>query len=170
MSNEHFQLTQVDALPDFHLHLVYADGQTFTIDMKPWINKSKHLLALKDPALFAQAKLGFINLSVEWIEDTLELASDNLRNYAIEQAGGIGHERIWNWLHNNQFTLEQGAKALGISRRMLIYYRDGEKPIPRHIWLACLASEALRFDSKIITDNLPFHLPMSHHQSTGITA
>lgn len=76
-------------------------------------------------------------------------------------AGDIGHERIWNWLHNNQLTLEQGAKALGISRRMLVYYRDGEKAIPRHIWLACLASEVLQFDDKIISNNLPFHLPTS---------
>jgi len=26
---------------------------------------------------------------------------------------------------------------------MLVYYRDGEKPIPRAIWLACLGWEAV---------------------------
>ena len=68
---------------------------------------------------------------------------DNLRNLAIEQAGGIGHERIWNWLHDTGLSLEQAAQALGISRQMLIYYRDGEKPIPHAIWLACLGWEAV---------------------------
>jgi hypothetical protein len=28
--------------------------------------------------------------------------------------------------------------------RMLIYYRDGEKLVPRSIWLACLGWEAVR--------------------------
>jgi len=48
---------------------------------------------------------------------------------AVEQAGGIGHKRIWNWLHETGLMLEQAAEALGISRRMLTYYRDGEKSI-----------------------------------------
>lgn len=55
-----------------------------------------------------------------------------------------GHERIWTWLHDTGLTLEQAAQALGISRRMLIYYLDGEKPIPRTVWLACLGWEAVR--------------------------
>ncbi len=53
-----------------------------------------------------------------WIEDELDLGADNLRHLAVEQAGGIGHERIWVWLHDTGLTLEQAAEALGISRRM----------------------------------------------------
>lgn len=64
---------------------------------------------------------------MDWVEDELDLAADNLRNLAVEQSGGIGHERIRHWLHDTGLTLEQAAEALGISRRMLIYYRDGEK-------------------------------------------
>jgi len=37
----------------------------------------------------------------------------------------------------------RAAEKLGISPRMLIYYRNGEKPIPRHIWLACIGWETL---------------------------
>jgi transcriptional regulator with XRE-family HTH domain len=59
----------------------------------------------------------------------------------VEQSGGISHERIWEWMHRNGLNLETAAKALGISRRMLSYYRSGQKPIPRHIWLACLGWE-----------------------------
>lgn len=36
------------------------------------------------------------------------------------------------------------AEALGISRRMVSYYRTAHKPIPRAIWLACLGWEAMR--------------------------
>ena len=113
------------------------------------------MVALKDTALFTKAKVGFGGHGVEWIEDELDLGANNLRNLATEQAGGIGHERIWNWLLETGLTLEQAAEALGISRRMLIYYRDGEKPIPRSIWLACLGWEAVRPKGR----DLPMRIP-----------
>jgi len=155
MSKKHFQLTAVEALPNYRLRLSYADGQTFEVDLSDWINTTKSLAALKDTALFAQAKVGLGGYSVEWIEDELDLGADNLRNLAIEQAGGIGHERIWRWLHETGLTLEQAAKALGISRRMLIYYRDGEKPIPRTVWLACLGWEAVRPQGRELPKRIP---------------
>ncbi len=155
MSKDHFQLTAVETLTDYRLRLSYADGQSFEVDLGEWVDSSKALAALKDLELFAQAKVGFAGRTVDWIEDELDLAADNLRNLAIEQAGGIGHERIWTWLYETGLTLEQAAEALGISRRMLIYYRDGEKPIPRSIWLACLGWEAVRPTGH----SLPQHIP-----------
>ena len=152
---KHFVLTVVQALPYYCLRLTYADGQTFEVDLSEWINTTQALAPLKEERLFAQARLGVGGHSVEWNGDALHLAADNLRNLAIEQAGDIGHERIWRWLYETGLTLEEAAKVLGISRRMLIYYRDGEKPIPRHIWLACLGWEAVRSrDGK-----LPLRLP-----------
>ena len=144
MSKDHFQLTAVQALPDYRLRLTYADGRSFEADLRGWIESTHALRALKDGTLYAKAKVGFAGRSVDWTPDELDLGADNLRNLAIEQAGGIGHERIWNWLSDTGLTLEQAALALGISRRMLIYYRDGEKPIPRSVWLACLGWEAVR--------------------------
>lgn len=155
MSKDHFVLTAVQALPNHCLRLHYADGQTFELDLSERLRTSAFLAPLKDAALFKQAKVGFAGRSVDWIEDELDLGADNLRHLAVEQAGGIGHERIWTWLHDNGLTLEQGADALGISRRMLIYYRDGEKAIPRAIWLACLGWEAVRPKGK----HLPLHAP-----------
>jgi hypothetical protein len=155
MSKDHFVLTAVEALPNYRLRLRYADSQTFMVDLSERICTTKVLAPLKDAALFAQAKTGFAGRSVDWIEDELDLGADNLRHIAVEQTGGIGHERIWNWLHGTRLTLEQAAQALGISRRMLIYYRDGEKPIPRSIWLACLGWEAVRPTGR----SLPLHAP-----------
>lgn len=155
MSKDHFVLTAVEALPDYRLRLTYADGQTFLVDLGERIRTTNFLAPLKDVALFAQAKVGFAGRSVDWVEDELDLGTDNLRHLAVEQAGGIGHERIWTWLHDTGLTLEQAAEALGISRRMLIYYRDGEKPIPRAIWLACLGWEAVRPKG----NELPLHAP-----------
>jgi len=155
MSKKHFILTAVEALPNYRLRLTYADGQTFEVDLSDWINTTKALAALKDANLFAKATVGFGGHSVDWIEGELDLGADNLRNLAIEQAGGIGHERIWNWLHETGLTLEQAAEALGISRRMLIYYRDGEKPIQRSIWLACLGWAAVRPQGRSLPKRIP---------------
>jgi len=155
MSRDHFQLTAVDALSDDRLRLTYADGQTFEVALRAWIETTTALRALQNPALFAQARIGFAGRSVDWIEGELDLGADNLRNLAIEQAGGIGHERIWNWLHETGLTLEQAAEALGISRRMLIYYRDGEKPIPRAIWLACLGWQAAQPTGHSLPQRIP---------------
>ena len=155
MSRKHFQLIAVEAKPEYRLCLTYADEQTLDVDLAEWVNTSERLARLREQVLFSQARVGFSGWSVEWIEDELELGADNLRNLAVEQVGGIGHERIWNWLHETGMTLEQAAEALGISRRMLIYYRDGEKPIPRSIWLACLGWEAVRPKDQSLPRRIP---------------
>lgn len=162
MSKDHFVLTGVEVLPDHCLRLTYADGQTFVVDLSERIRTTSFLAPLKDTALFAQARMGFTGRSVDWVEDELDLGSDNLRHLAVEQAGGIGHERIWTWLDDTGLTLDQAAEALGISRRMLIYYRNGEKPIPRAIWLACLGWEAVRPKG----NNLPLHAPSVREYAT----
>ena len=158
MSKDHFQLTHVKAPAPYNLRLTYADGEVLTVNLQPWIASTKALYPLKNADLFVKAKRGLGGRSVDWKDGAkveLDLGADNLRNLAIEQAGGIGHERIWNWLHETGLTLEQAALALGISRRMLIYYRDGEKSIPRSVWLACLGWEAVR----PVGQSLPQHIP-----------
>lgn len=155
MSKDHFVLTEVQARPGYGLWLRYADGAAWQVNLREQIHTLAYLAPLQDTALFSQAALGFAGRSVEWIADELDLASDNLRHLAIEQAGGIGHERLWRWLHTSGLSLEQAARALGISRRMLIYYRDGEKPIPRSIWLACLGWEAIRPQGNTLPEHIP---------------
>ena len=152
------QLNAVKASEPYTLRLAYADGEVLTVNLQSWIESTKALHPLKNADLFVKAKRGLGGRSVDWADGAsveLDLGADNLRNLAIEQAGGIGHERIWNWLHETGLTLEQAALALGISRRMLINYRDGEKPIPRSVWLACLGWKAVR----PVGQSLPQHIP-----------
>jgi predicted DNA-binding transcriptional regulator AlpA len=143
MKNDVFKLTSVKPMDGLRLRLRYADGATFEVSLDVWIAASKALAALKKPVLFMRAHVGEGGHSVAWVDDELELGADNLRNLAVEQAGGIGHECIWEWMHRNKLTLDAAAEALGISRRMIAYYRNGQKTIPRHVWLACMGWEAL---------------------------
>ncbi|MDR1934857.1 MAG: DUF2442 domain-containing protein [Candidatus Accumulibacter sp.] len=141
--SEHFTLTAVKARAPSLLRLEFADGQRFELDVAPLIRRYRALFPLADPAVFATAALGEGGGSVVWSRDgDLELAADNLRARAVEAAGGYSHEFIWNWMARHHLTLDAAAEAIGVSRRMLAYYRSGKKPLPRTVALACRDWEA----------------------------
>jgi len=138
-----FTLTQVKPLKQGTLHLTYADGEIFTLDINPLIKHSKILRPLQQADIFDSARLGDFGGSVLFAgEDNLELAADNLRARAIEQQGGYAHEYLFNWISRNVLTQQQAAAALGLSRRMLAYYLSGAKPLPRTVALACIGWES----------------------------
>jgi len=136
-----FTLASVKPLAESQLELVYADGAQMKVDLKPVISRHPTLAELATPRTFKKASLGEWGGSVSWGTDDLEMAADNLRALAIEQAGGYSHEVIIEWMARHELSLEAAAEALGISRRMLAYYRSGEKPVPRTVGLACLGWE-----------------------------
>lgn len=145
MRPKHFTLTGAKAIGDATLQLRYADGERFDVDLAAIVGRHPTLARLRDPQVFATAKVGEHGSSVIWADDDdLELAADNLRARAIEQAGGVSHEFIWSWMARHGMTLDTAAQALGVSRRMLAYYRSGAKPVPRTVALACLGWEKAR--------------------------
>ena len=144
-----FSIAAVKPLGGARLQLRFADSARLIVDLTSCIESTPALSRLRNPRLFASAKRGPSGRTVEFGKGSIDLASDNLRNLATEQAGGIGHERIWNWMHENELTIDEAAEALGISRRMLVYYRNAEKVIPKHIWLACVGWETVRKHSLI---------------------
>ena len=125
------------------LQLTFADGFTTSVELHALVDGRTELSQLHDFDFFTGAKIDEFGSSIFWNDD-IDFAADNLRNLAIEQSGGIGHERIWNWMHDNNLTIDQAAAGLGLSRRMLMYYRSGEKQIPRTVWLACLGWQAVQ--------------------------
>lgn len=135
-------LTHVSVAAPATLRLVFADGMTFPLDLATTIQTHTALAALADPSVFGKARLDARGGYVIWVEDELEMAADNLRHLAVEQAGGIGHERLVEWVYRHRLTQAQAADAIGISRRMLNYYLSGAKPIPKTVWLACLGWES----------------------------
>ena len=137
----HHTITALSVLPPSGLSVTFGDGETFHVDLGHMIKTYPVMQLLRDVSLFQQAHLDALGGYVVWIDDDLELAADNLRNMAVEQSGGIGHERLWGWMDKHGLTQERAAFALGVSRRMLNYYLSGAKPIPKTVWLACLGWE-----------------------------
>lgn len=125
------------------LSITFADGATLMVDLTSTIESHSALWALKDWVLFSEAHADERGGYVVWVDDELEMAADNLRNLAVEQAGGIGSERVVTWMDRNHLTQERAAQAIGVSRRMLNYYLSGAKPIPKTVWLACLGWETV---------------------------
>ena len=149
MRPKQFTLRSVKTTPTASLLLRYADGEQLEVSLVDAIMKHSGLSRLKDRKVFSSAKVGEHGASVMWAnDDDLALAADNLRARAVEQAGGVSHEFIWNWMARNDLTLDSAAVALGVSRRMLAYYRSGAKPVPRTVALACLGwEEVLKNDN-----------------------
>lgn len=140
MKSLKFKIETVKVIAPHKLSVTFGDKATMDINLAGIIDQFPILSPLKDSTIFAQAHVNEFGSSIAWT-DEIDLAGDNLRAEAVEQAGDISHERIWNWMHRNKLTLDTAAEALGISRRMVAYYRNAEKPIPKHIWLACLGWE-----------------------------
>lgn len=131
-------------LPPYRLRLTYLGGKTVEVDLHETLHRIPALSKLKEWDLFRKAALGEHGLAVTWgPDDEFELAADNLYARAVEQQGGISNEMLWNWMHRNGLTLDSAAEALGLSRRLIAYYRSGVKPIPKHVWLACIGWEAM---------------------------
>ena len=147
--NKQFKIKTVVSVTPFNLTVTFGDDVTMDIDLSAIVAQNNFLSPLNNAALFCKARVGEHGNDVTWGDD-LSLSGDNLRAEAVEQSGGISHERIWNWMYRNGLTLDSASKALGISRRMLAYYRNGEKPIPKHIWLACLGWEKCKDEDDVL--------------------
>ncbi len=133
-----FALSAVRAKAGGVLRLTFADDAEFDVNLSATIERHPVLKPLADAAVFRRAKISQFGRSVTWGADDLELAADNLRARAVEQAGGYSHEPIVEWMDRNGMTQQVAADALGLSRRMLGYYLSGEQAVPRMVALACL--------------------------------
>jgi DNA-binding transcriptional regulator YiaG len=90
----------------------------------------------RSPELFAQARLGEHGADVVWSDD-IDMSADTLWRLAQEQTGAtMSPEAFKRWRERKAYTLDAAARALGLSRRMVAYYEQGVKPIPRVVALA----------------------------------
>ena len=147
------KLSAVEALAAYRLRTTWSTGEVLEVDVGGVLRKHAFLAPILDPAVFARVHLGEWGSGIEWID--AELGSDNVYAWAKEQAGEVSHEMFGEWMHRNDLSLTTAAEALGISRRMVSYYRTAHKAIPRSIWLACLGWEATRPQDRVLPRVLP---------------
>ncbi len=102
----------------------------------------------EDRALFRRVRTGEHGTDVVWT-DEIDMAAGTLWRLAREQSGEtLTAEAFHVWRERKAYTLDGAARALGLSRRMVAYYEQGEKPIPRTVALATRALEMAGPDSE----------------------
>jgi len=79
------KITQLHALANHHLRLVFDDGVEKIIDMKPFIGEDSLTKPLADPAFFRQVKIYENGRGIYWPND-YDVCPDNLR-YHIGSTG-----------------------------------------------------------------------------------
>ena len=136
------QLEEVQALEPYRLHTRWSTGETLEVDVGDKLRAIPPLAPILSPEVFATAHLAGWGGSVEWFDT--EFGADNLYAWAKEQAGLPSHEQFDAWMRRNHLSLTTAAEALGLSRRMVSYYRTAQRPIPKTVWLACLGHDYLR--------------------------
>jgi DNA-binding transcriptional regulator YiaG len=95
----------------------------------------------RSPTLFARVRVGEHGTDVVW-SDEIDMSADTLWRLAQEQTGQtMSPDAFKNWRERKAYTLDAAARALGVSRRMVAYYEQGAKPIPRVVALAARALE-----------------------------
>jgi hypothetical protein len=147
------KLTSVEALIPYKLLTQWSTGEVLEVDFERVIRKIPTLQKLLSPKVFAKAHLSDWGQAIEWFD--AELGADNVYAWAKEQAGEVSHQMFGSWMHRNELSLNTAADALGISRRMVSYYRTAHKPIPRAIWLACLGWEVTRPKDNTLPRKIP---------------
>ena len=144
------KLLTVQALEFPRLRTTWSTAEVLDVDVSH-VLRGKAFAEIKKPEVFNTVHTdGF---SIEWFDT--ELGPDNVYAWAKEQAGEVSHEMLGSWMQRNQLSLSSAADALGISRRMVSYYRTAAKSIPRAIWLACLGWEVTRPKSNTLPRELP---------------
>jgi len=149
----HPKLKTVQPLAPYRLRTTWSTDEVLDVDVEPVLRSIPGLVKLLEPKVFAKAHLAEWGHGIEWFD--AELGADNVYAWAKEQAGEVSHQMFDAWMHRNGLSLNTAAEALGLSRRMVSYYRTAHKSIPRTIWLACLGWEVTRPKPKTLPRGLP---------------
>ena len=146
----HPKLQSVNALEPYRLSTTWSTGEVLELDVSN-VMRGPAFAEIRKPEVFC--KVHTDGFSIEWFDT--ELGPDNVYAWAKEQAGEVSHEMFGGWMYRNKLSLSGAAEALGISRRMVSYYRTAHKAIPRSIWFACLGWEVTRPKARMLPRELP---------------
>ena len=122
------------------LRIQWKEGGESRVDVSGLVNTFRVYEPLRaSPDLFRKVQLGEFGTDVVW-NDVIDMAADTLWRLAQEQSGAtMSSDAFRHWRERKGYTLDGAARALGLSRRMVAYYEQGAKPIPRVVALATRA-------------------------------
>jgi DNA-binding transcriptional regulator YiaG len=122
------------------LRIRWDSGDESRVDVSGLIESFRVYETLRrSPDMFRRVRIGEYGTDVVW-SDEVDMSADTLWRLAQEQTGiTMSPDAFRHWRQRKAYTLDTAARALGISRRMVAYYEQGAKPIPRVVALATRA-------------------------------
>lgn len=145
MPDKIFRVTAVErGDAPFTLHVTWEDGQVGLVDVSEYVDRYQSYEILRESGWDKyNPQVGEYGGTVDWIADEVDMTSDTLRMLWMFQTEQAMHPGDFTaWMEGHGFSLDAAAKALGISRRMVAYYKSGDRTIPRYILLACRGYDA----------------------------
>jgi hypothetical protein len=135
-------ISSVKAKAPTTLTVGWSDGTRAKIDLGGLL-RGRAFRVLRAPSRFESVRVGEWGHSIEW-DAGPELSAETLWLATLSATGHGDTREFLEWRLRHGLSLNETAKALGISRRMVAYYSNGEKPVPRPILLACKGWEVSR--------------------------
>ena len=122
------------------LRVTWQNGEESRVDVSGLIETFLVFKPLRrSQTLFRNVRVGEHGTDIVW-SDEIDIASDTLWRLAQEQSGATMSQAAFKrWRQRKAYTLDAAATALGLSRRMVAYYEEGSRPIPRVVALATRA-------------------------------
>lgn len=135
VSDQTRTIVAATAIPPAQLELTWSDGSKVGLDLAA-LPEGKSFRALGTPQEFSQVRVGEWGHLVEW-PSGVELGADFLWLETLSATGRADTREFLEWRLRHGLSLSKTDDALGLSRRMVAYYSNGEKPVPKPILLAC---------------------------------
>jgi hypothetical protein len=117
------------ALGDTRLQLEWSDGTVAELAMPQALD-------------LAQVELGDWGHSLVW-PDGFEIGADSLWLDTLTAIGRSDARQFLEWRLAGGLSLAKAAEALGLARRTVAYYSNGDRPVPKTVLLACKGWDAM---------------------------
>ena len=121
-------IRSVEALGGARLRLEWSDGTVADLSVS----------RVGDPA---DVEVGEWGQSLIW-PDGFEIGADSLWLSTLDAIGREDSRQFLEWRLANGLSLAKAADALGLARRTVAYYSNGDRRVPKTVLLACAGWEA----------------------------
>ena len=137
-------MREATALNPYIVRIVWENESVSEIDLHEWLNKSKWFSpVLESDAVWNSLHVDEFGWNIVWNGCEMEIPSATMwRLYQEQTCQAMSRSDFISWLERHDLSLVKASTTLGLSRRMVTYYKSGERIIPRTVLLACKAVDA----------------------------
>ena len=107
-----------------------------------WSDGTMAVVAMPKVSNPAAVQLGDWGHSLVWPDGT-EIGADSLWLETLTATGRDDVRQFLEWRLANALSLAKTAEALGLARRTVAYYSNGDRPVPKTVLLACKGWDAM---------------------------